>query len=111
MILRCNINIALQNKMGAMRNQRWLIGSGILTFLRVEDEYRHHSQTRRIQMAHTAAKRGFFRGAFDALIEARQKQVKSYVNGALLMLDDETLRAHGYNRDELKRARNVSSMF
>ncbi|WP_295809386.1 hypothetical protein [uncultured Nitratireductor sp.] len=59
-------------------------------------------------MAH---KRGFFRGAFDALIEARQKQVRSYVNGALLMLDDETLRAHGYNRDELKRGRSVSHMF
>ncbi|WP_292896412.1 MULTISPECIES: hypothetical protein [unclassified Nitratireductor] len=58
-----------------------------------------------------AQKRGFFRGAFDALIEARQKQVRSYVNGALLMLDDETLRAHGYNRDELKRNRSVSHMF
>ncbi|EKF20818.1 hypothetical protein [Nitratireductor pacificus] len=62
-------------------------------------------------MAQSAGKRGFFRGAFDALIEARQKQVRSYVNGALLMLDDETLRAHGYNRDELKRSRSVSHMF
>ncbi|EKF43379.1 hypothetical protein [Nitratireductor indicus] len=62
-------------------------------------------------MAHMAGKRGFFRNAFDALIEARQRQVSSYVNGALLMLDDETLRAHGYTRDELKRSRSVSYMF
>lgn len=53
-------------------------------------------------MAHNA-KRGFFRSAMDALVEARSKQVSRYVNGALLMLDDETLKAHGYNRQELKR--------
>jgi hypothetical protein len=47
--------------------------------------------------------RGFFRGALDALIEARSKQASRYVNGALLMLDDETLAANGYNRNELKR--------
>lgn len=53
-------------------------------------------------MAH-AARRGFFRNAMDALVEARTRQADRYVSGALLMLDDETLRAHGYNRDELKR--------
>lgn len=62
-------------------------------------------------MARIAAKRGFFRGALDTLIEARQRQVRSYVNGALLMLDDETLRSHGYSREELKRNRNASAMF
>lgn len=49
------------------------------------------------------AKRNFFRGAVDALVAARQKQVSRYVNGALLMLDDDTLKAHGYSRDELRR--------
>lgn len=47
--------------------------------------------------------RGFFRNAVDALIAARQRQVTRYVNGALLMLDDETLKAHGYTREELRR--------
>ncbi|KFB09709.1 MULTISPECIES: hypothetical protein [Nitratireductor] len=49
------------------------------------------------------AKRNFFRGAVDALVAARQKQVSRYVNGALLMLDDDTLKAHGYTREELRR--------
>ncbi|MDZ5698178.1 MULTISPECIES: hypothetical protein [Phyllobacteriaceae] len=49
------------------------------------------------------AKHGFFRNAVDALVAARQRQVSRYVNGALLMLDDETLKAHGYTRDELRR--------
>ncbi|WP_265518109.1 hypothetical protein [Nitratireductor luteus] len=49
------------------------------------------------------AKRNFFRGAMDALVAARQKQVSRYVNGALLMLDDETLKSHGYTREELRR--------
>jgi hypothetical protein len=48
-----------------------------------------------------AGKRGFFRSAMDALVEARTRQADRYVNGALLMLDDETLRAHGYNREDL----------
>ena len=46
---------------------------------------------------------GFFRGAIDALIEARSKQASRYVNGALLMLDDKTLEAHGYDRAEIAR--------
>ena len=48
------------------------------------------------------AGRGFFRGAMDALIEARTRQASRYVNGALLMLDDKTLAENGYNREELR---------
>ncbi|WEX11362.1 hypothetical protein [Chelativorans sp. AA-79] len=48
-------------------------------------------------------RRGYFRSAVDALIAARQRQAARYVNGALLMLDDETLKTYGYNRDELQR--------
>lgn len=62
-------------------------------------------------MAHNAAKRGFFRGAMDAIVAARAKQVSRYVDGALLMLDDETLAANGYNRQELKRRGGVYHMF
>lgn len=50
-----------------------------------------------------AAKRGFFRNAMDALIEARTRQATRYVNSALLMLDDETLRVHGYRREDLRK--------
>ena len=49
------------------------------------------------------AGRGFFRGALDALIEARAKQASRYVNGAQLMLDDKTLAENGYDRAELAR--------
>jgi hypothetical protein len=47
--------------------------------------------------------RGFFAGAFDAFMASREQQAARYVSGALLMLDDKTLKAHGYNRDELKK--------
>jgi hypothetical protein len=52
--------------------------------------------------------RNFFRSALDAMIEARAKQASRYVNGALLMLDDETLAANGYKREELRRNASVS---
>ncbi len=54
-------------------------------------------------MAHNGSKGGFFRGAIDALVEARTRQVNRYVNSALLMLDDETLKSNGYSRDELRK--------
>jgi len=52
--------------------------------------------------------KNFFRGALDALIEARAKQATRYVNGALLMLDDKTLAANGFKREELKRNASAS---
>ncbi|GLS28824.1 hypothetical protein SAMN04488498_101367 [Mesorhizobium albiziae] len=47
--------------------------------------------------------KGFFAGALNNLIASRDHQAQRYVNGALLMLDDATLRVHGYKRDELKK--------
>lgn len=47
--------------------------------------------------------RGFFRNAVDALIEARTRQADRYVKGALLRLDDATLAANGYSREELQK--------
>lgn len=41
--------------------------------------------------------------AFNAMVNARSRQASAYVNGALLMLDDDTLEAHGYTRKELER--------
>lgn len=55
-------------------------------------------------MANFARTGGFFRNAFNALIEARTKQANRYVAGALLKLDDETLAAHGYSREALKKS-------
>ena len=49
------------------------------------------------------AKRGIFRNAVSALIAAREKQAARYVNSMLLSLDDETLKAHGYDREQLRR--------
>ena len=62
-------------------------------------------------MAHNSGKRGFFRNAFDALVAAREKQAQRYVAGALLMLDDETLRASGYSRAELQRRQSAAHFF
>jgi hypothetical protein len=54
----------------------------------------------------TRAKTGFFKSAFNAFVEARQRQAERYVTGALLALDDKTLKAGGYSREELsKRSR------
>jgi hypothetical protein len=49
----------------------------------------------------TQPKTGILRSAFDALVSASERQARSYVAGALLMLDDETLKANGYSRSEL----------
>lgn len=46
---------------------------------------------------------GFVRNAMNAFIKARERQADRYVTGALLMLDDETLNARGYNRAELRK--------
>lgn len=54
-------------------------------------------------MTTSNARRSFFRSAIDALVDARTRQASRYVNGALLMLDDETLKAHGYTREQLRR--------
>ncbi len=59
----------------------------------------------------TTRKFGFFRNALNAIVAARQRQANSYVNGALLMLDDETLKAQGYDRAELRKQNSRSSFY
>lgn len=54
---------------------------------------------------------GFVRRAFDRMIEARSQQARRYVNGYLLSLDDATLAAHGYDRDQLEREGAVTNPF
>jgi len=41
------------------------------------------------------AERGFFRGAMDALVEARARQANRYVANALRILDGEAVRRGG----------------
>jgi hypothetical protein len=45
--------------------------------------------------------RNIFRNAFNRVVEARERQVRRYVNGALLSFDDETLKALGHRRADL----------
>ncbi len=59
----------------------------------------------------TSAKGGFFRSTLNAFIAARERQASQYVNGALLMLDDETLKAAGYNRADLRKRSNSAYFF
>ena len=53
----------------------------------------------------------FFRNAFNRVVEARERQVARYVNGALLNLDDETLKTLGTSREELRRKGATSYVF
>lgn len=45
----------------------------------------------------------FFRNAFDRVVAARERQASRYVNGALMYLDDDSLKALGTSREELNR--------
>ncbi|MCM2472025.1 hypothetical protein HGO38_00835 [Rhizobium sp. CG5] len=45
----------------------------------------------------------FFRDAYQRVVAARERQASRYVNGALLNLDDETLKGMGTSREELRR--------
>ena len=44
-----------------------------------------------------------FQTAFDRLVSARERQVRRYVNGALLAMDDAQLKSIGRTREQLQR--------
>lgn len=48
-------------------------------------------------------KEGLFARGFKRLIEARARDADRYVASQLLLMDDETLKARGYNRDQLRK--------
>ncbi|MEM1378840.1 MAG: hypothetical protein AAGG69_15775 [Pseudomonadota bacterium] len=50
-------------------------------------------------------RKNIFRSAFDAMADARAREVTKYVNGMLLMLDDDALRSRGLNRADLEKGR------
>ncbi len=49
----------------------------------------------------TVMAKNIFRTAFDRVIEARERQVRRYVNGALLSFDDTTLKSLGRRREDM----------
>jgi len=75
-----------------MHLRDWLNRSGKPTFRSVEDRLSQRYQE--MKMAKNA-ERGFFRGAMDALVEARARQANRYVQNALRILDGETVRRGG----------------
>ena len=50
---------------------------------------------------------GLFRSVLNACIASRQRQADRYVTGALLMLDDETLKANGFSREALTKRKSA----
>ena len=45
----------------------------------------------------------FFQSAIERLVSARERQVRRYVNGTLLGLDDAQLAELGRSREEIRR--------
>ena len=43
-----------------------------------------------------------FRTMIDSMVESRARQASRYVNGAIMMLDDETLKTYGIERSAIK---------
>lgn len=78
-------------------------------YFRLVEELRFRSERR--TTVTTNRRSGFFRSALNAFMEARQREASRYVNGVLLSLDDETLRAHGYSRAELSKRSNSTRFY
>lgn len=55
-----------------------------------------------MSVQHEKEKTMGLRNAFDKMIIAREKQARRYVAGALLNMDDETLKRAGLNRAALR---------
>lgn len=53
----------------------------------------------------------FFQNAFNRVVEARERQVSRYVQGALVNLDEQSLKALGTSRNEMRTKANSSYVF
>lgn len=86
--------------------QCWVPALALVLFLLmhifqfVEKNYSLPSSAREVNGDNIMAKKSIFSG----LVEARQRQANRHVNGYLLSLDDETLKAYGYDRKKLAKA-------
>ncbi len=56
-----------------------------------------------VNQRNTTMARNFLHTAYDRMVTARERQVRRYVNGALLQLDDESLKILGRTREEINR--------
>lgn len=45
----------------------------------------------------------FFKNAFQSMVSARERQVRRYVNGTLIGLDDDTLKSIGRTREQIRK--------
>lgn len=57
------------------------------------------------------SRQNFFRTAFNKMVAARERQARRYVHGALLAMDDNTLRSLGYSRSDLRKTNPDASIF
>lgn len=55
--------------------------------------------------------KAFFRNAFNRVVEARERQIGRYIQGAMLNLDDRSLNALGTTRDEVRAKAKSSYVF
>jgi hypothetical protein len=78
-----------------------------ITYISIIERAPNKARSKRI----TPMANSFFRSAFNRVVEARERQVARYVNGALLNLDDETLKGLGTSREELRRNGATSYVF
>ena len=69
-----------------------------LNYMRAIDGRLSARNRKRSEMANS-----FLKNAFNRIVEARERQARRYVNGALLRLDDQSLTALGKSREELRR--------
>ncbi|MCY0095989.1 hypothetical protein [Hoeflea ulvae] len=53
----------------------------------------------------------FFKNALDRIVSARERQVRRYVNGVLLGMDDSQLKALGRDREDIKREGSQTYLF
>lgn len=44
----------------------------------------------------------FFRNAFNRVVEARERQVSRYIQGAMINLDEQSLKSLGTSREEMR---------
>ena len=96
--LQAEIKELCVSRVRALQALIYRIAQNSLTFITVEEPTEH---VRSWAMA-TRIK-SFLRRSLDAFIAAREREAEIYVSRALLSFDDETLKAHGYDRNALRK--------
>jgi hypothetical protein len=53
----------------------------------------------------------FFRNAFNRVVEARERQVGRYIQGAMMNLDEQSLNSLGTSRQEMQAKASTNYVF